>query len=497
MGGSEAVENEITLYSYLHDALVKQIEAGKYKYGESLPSYRKLCEIYNVGIRTVKDVIATLRVEKYIKTEERKDTIVIYKPEKPTGNIVAKNLLSRKESILDCIKARELLVVDASVYYLEAGNADSWINCRKEMEKLPGRSGKEKWRMISAFFQNIIATLNNPLLADLYVDMDLFVQVEILEGLQDPFVVMEGGMDDRFLALDGAFERRNLRSVEAILKGFYKEAYDSMSIYLEQVSRLYHDVGNIGQRSFEWNSEKGKVFIYTRIARDIISRIAGGEFEDMDFLPSIDELAKLYSASAYTIKESLTVLEEIGLVQVLRGVGTRVALENSKKIKLNIQDKTMKKDCMHFLCAVQFVAYSIKSAAALAVRDAGETDIEEYKECIDGAERGNIPMTGLEYVIRHLPSAVLKTIYEQIVKLLKWGLDAVMSRIDEDTLAKITDMHRNAVEAFSNKDYERFGDCISGAWMYILFLAKESLVRMGVTEAEEIVTPKSCPYNIA
>jgi len=67
-----------TLFNYLYNELVKQIESGKLSYGDSLPSYRIICDKYNVGIRTVRDVIKKLSADDYIKTIARSHIEVVY-----------------------------------------------------------------------------------------------------------------------------------------------------------------------------------------------------------------------------------------------------------------------------------------------------------------------------------------------------------------------------------------------------------------------------------
>lgn len=50
------MEPKPTLFNFLHDTLVQQIVSGRIAYGEKLPPLRALCDIYHVGIRTVRDV---------------------------------------------------------------------------------------------------------------------------------------------------------------------------------------------------------------------------------------------------------------------------------------------------------------------------------------------------------------------------------------------------------------------------------------------------------
>ena len=72
------MQDKQTLFDYLYKTLHEQIENGRFPYGSKLPSRSHLCETYNVGMRTVKDVLMRLKIEGYIQTQERKPTIVLY-----------------------------------------------------------------------------------------------------------------------------------------------------------------------------------------------------------------------------------------------------------------------------------------------------------------------------------------------------------------------------------------------------------------------------------
>ena len=89
-----------TLSEYLYRTLAAQIRAGRLKSGQPLPSARRLCERYQVGIRTVRDVMARLQREGYIQTRERRAPVVVClgEPEREDERAIH-SLLSRRESI--------------------------------------------------------------------------------------------------------------------------------------------------------------------------------------------------------------------------------------------------------------------------------------------------------------------------------------------------------------------------------------------------------------
>ena len=75
-----------TLFEFLYQNLHDQITCGHFKNGDTLPSMPQLSAIYNVGIRTVKDVLAKLKAEGLIETTERKPARIIYSPVPNSGS---------------------------------------------------------------------------------------------------------------------------------------------------------------------------------------------------------------------------------------------------------------------------------------------------------------------------------------------------------------------------------------------------------------------------
>lgn len=104
------MKDKTTLFEYLYENLKEQIISGRIKCGERLPSMNSVCEQYNIGIRTVKDVFRALSNDGYIKTEERKSAVVIYSNNKDSQELAVKYVLERKTFIVEVYKTMSLLM---------------------------------------------------------------------------------------------------------------------------------------------------------------------------------------------------------------------------------------------------------------------------------------------------------------------------------------------------------------------------------------------------
>ncbi len=87
------MQRKETLFEYLYHSLREEIISGRIPFGSTLPSIMRLSELYHVGVRTVRDVLVRLKQEGYIKTEERKPMIVIYRWIKESRNLRPSGIL--------------------------------------------------------------------------------------------------------------------------------------------------------------------------------------------------------------------------------------------------------------------------------------------------------------------------------------------------------------------------------------------------------------------
>jgi len=92
------------------------------------------------------------------------------------------------------------------------------------------------------------------------------------------------------------------------------------------------------------DSEASRVPKYKRIAQDLKDSLARGDYKAGSQLPPQDELARLHDVSLLTIRQSLGILEEDGLISRVHGHGTFVLDSKSK-------GSASGKQLVAFLCA--------------------------------------------------------------------------------------------------------------------------------------------------
>ena len=77
---------------------------------EATINFTRLCEFYNIGIRTVKDVLHVLKEEGYISTHERKATTVVYNIHSKFKEDGLEYVLEHRQEIIDVYKTIGLIM---------------------------------------------------------------------------------------------------------------------------------------------------------------------------------------------------------------------------------------------------------------------------------------------------------------------------------------------------------------------------------------------------
>ena len=214
-----------TLFNYLHDALVQQITSGKIAYGEKLPALRSLCDMYNVGIRTVRDVMEALMEEGYVASVQRSHIRVVYQIKYDQSRQV-QEVLNRWDSVVTLIKSLEYMM--PHIYAEAAPFCDDALieNCRCDIAGIDHLSTKEQWRNSRIALQRMTAVYHNSLLQDLCIHFDLYAQITIIPGFDNPYKEMS---EDAEAGLNRLFDRvaeADYDGVYSIIRNMYHTAAD-------------------------------------------------------------------------------------------------------------------------------------------------------------------------------------------------------------------------------------------------------------------------------
>lgn len=200
----------------------------------------------------------------------------------------------------------------------------------------------------------------------------------------------------------------------------------------------------------------------TTVAKQLEAEITSGRIKVGDKLPTESALCDLFGVSRTVIREAITQLKSLGLVETRRGVGTTVmrAMSSETVFAYNV-DPTAIKDILHIL----EIRMSVESdACALAAKRRTEADLEKmeqhckaFEEALVRGELARKEDYGFHLAIcqaTHNP--FFKQFYEQFNKNIIPRANLVNSNVDqvasEEYLSKVKTEHEAILACIRAQD---------------------------------------------
>lgn len=202
----------------------------------------------------------------------------------------------------------------------------------------------------------------------------------------------------------------------------------------------------------------------TNVAKQLESQITSGRIPVGEKLPTENTLCDLFGVSRTVIREAITQLKSLGLVETRRGVGTTVtrAISSENVFAYNV-DPTAIKDILHIL----EIRMSMESAAcALAAERRSDEDLAKmevhFQAFDDALARGELARKQ-DYdfhlaICQATQNPFFKQFYEQFNKNVIPRASLVSSNLDKvassEYLSRIRQEHKEILTYIRNQDAE-------------------------------------------
>ena len=489
------MEKKRTLYEYLYQCLREQILTGYLGYGDTLPSLNQLCDIYHVGIRTAKDVLKDLKDEGLIRTEERRPSVVIYRPCTGALNEAAiQTVMEKKTSILQVYETMTLLMPCLFSFSAQVCGAETLEHCFQQLKKSSRKSLRIRWKASSVALHSLLDASDNLLFRDIFTSLEICARVPFfLDCTQSEFFASAyKDYKDPMWMMD-AVNRKHPREIHRCFTGMYRSITSAVRQYLDDLSSHMTVPIMDDPDYYTWSAEQGRDHYYMQITRDLIDKIGTGYYKDRSYLPPEAALAEEYQVSVSTIRKALAVLNKTGFCQTYNVRGTQVTLFNDDATLQCMKNKVFKKDTLLYLSGLQFMAIAVYPAAVLAFDFIDSASIERLKQ--DMKKNNVIPLDLLvQCIIDHLPLQPYKVILTEVKEMLHWGY---YYSFYSEGLNAADALYQKSMKAFrclAFGEKERFADQLSQCYCHMLEFVRNFLTGCGLPEAAVLATPHPGTY---
>lgn len=233
--------------------------------------------------------------------------------------------------------------------------------------------------------------------------------------------------------------------------------------------------------------------IYEEIVEQIRELVARGELKPGDRLPSERDLVERLKVSRASIREALSALELMGLLEVRSGEGTFVRKLRSESVVAPLAWMlTMEKGTVLELLEIRKILEV--QAVGMAAERAESEDIRELSAALDRLQDDlNSPTSDgssdhrFHYAItRATKNKIMIRLMDTISDLMKYSLKASRSKLYEGkyTPALLFQEHKKIYEAIVAKDVE-----MARNYMLTHLTGVEEEILKGFDEENEAITP--------
>lgn len=482
----EFLKSRKTLYQLVYDDLKKQIQSGALEYKSSLPSIRQLSLYYHVSTVTVKKALKLLREEQMIQTEERKNTVIIYKPLFSERGYI-QSILRREASILAVYETMEIIMPDILAFCTKSVNVTSLEHYEQAHQKRSKKhQGPGRWRTASLLLHDLLKKSGNLLFDPLLTRIESYGEVSFFLDHQQPISEYSPYEDNHTIT----WVLNHLQNADHhTIKKNFSESYhlltQSVRKSFEKLREKFPDVPFQDEKRFAWNSREDFYPLYQRIARDVVEKIGTGIYPQDQFLPSEASLAVQYGVSVSTIRRALKSLCHLGFTQTYNGLGSKVVSVD----KQDFWRKMSRQNIQLYLSALQLMMLIVRPAALLAF-DRLDGSVQHRLKLSQSKKNSILLQELIDCITEQISLYPLKSILQECCQIISLGVYYSYYKHGSQNADHLTLMSSWAFHNLLDGEREKFADQIHLCYRFIFCSVHSTVEHNGLSDAVDLMIPE-------
>lgn len=338
-------------YSLFYKFFAAQIEFGYYKKGDFLPAIELLCKTYHAAPQTVSNAYQQLQTDGYITVSSGRKTTVIYEAAPEDYRLNIRNYyLARKSAILELNQALKVLFLPM----MREGCRQLGRHELHEIREMAVRLEEGDFYISFFLGRTMLLALKNRLALNLFNEVVAFYQF--------PHALASRGAEAGIAAGFQTLARQIMAACDSGDREALYHAYLQLQSSMDKTLRTLmvqaeREHPPLEQVPFVWGGYRERPQLCYSLAARLIDRIyIGREYGTGQLLPTYGTLAKDYAVSFSTIRRTMELMNQLGVVATSQGAGTLVIEPtlDSDNLQLPTVKKivTMLQEVMQILCLI-------------------------------------------------------------------------------------------------------------------------------------------------
>lgn len=410
------MQREMELQQIIFHIIETQIKFGGHRYGDQLPTLREASSYFLASLDTVRLAYLRLKREGYISISTCVGaTVNVDYSDEEIRRHIQRYFGPRKEPLLSFAQSVGLLANRVQWYALMSATPETL----DELEYLCFRQDEAPVYRMSRQLQLLYAPLGNELLLRLFWQMFLYFQGPFVSTARNGMIPGKAGGP-----LSEMIRLARKKDGEAL----WEAGQASVLRYQAALNRFFDQ--NITPETvdepvgFTWGIYKKTSQLCYSICMDLLLDIHNGVYQDGDFLPPPQQLAHEKQAGLNTVRRAIGLLNKLGAVRSLNGVGTQVLPPVDSAKNCDFEDPVIRRRLVDFLQSFHILAFSCRTCAQAALNSMSEKDILQLIQRLDQTRQSGV-YENLMYVcydtIALHSAPLVRTVYGEVTRQLFWG----------------------------------------------------------------------------
>ncbi len=420
------------LQNMIYQMLLTQIELGVYHYHDKLPFIKEMSQYLHVSVETVRAAYNKLKKEQYITISKNvgSHVIVNYTQEEVDHHIQV-FFAARKDALLDLSQSMKYLFNHAQLMSLKKASPQ----LLDELELLiKNRNIKISYRAIQ-FFLELYQLLESDVMVRLIWQIFLFFQIPFLDILKDIPLLEEKGL--LLIEMIHLSRQKQWDKLQSIIDQSYDWMYLSISEFYEHKIQIQLDQSHY----FTWNIYKKNEQKCYSVGLELIQDIQKGYYLEGTYLPSLAELSKEKKVSLSTIRRTITLLNKLGAVQSINGVGTLILSHSQSSDHCDFTQHIIHHRLSDFVQSLYICTLTCQNIIKVTFKHLPDEQMNQFVSLLVQLKNNNhcelSAYATIEYIMHYSPYQSIRTIYSHLFQQFLWGYP--LHKSDNERLLSIKD----------------------------------------------------------
>lgn len=453
-------------YNLIYDYYKCHILFGQLHQGDLLPTIEQIGNTFQVAPQTVRNALKKLQQDNLIFVSPGRHTEVIYKTTPSEALQYTQNYyLARKDEINVVYHIAVLLLTP----FFYAGCQKLTDNDLMQILRVCREKGSNIVSISMFCCEIMLRAVDNQLINTLFSDVVSFFQFPCMASFSEESSLEYQEYYNMTVSSCEALDRAGLFQAFA---GFQALTQTTLLAFITEAAKTTPKPKQI---SFHWQTYRDRPQHCHTLAAKMIYGIISGQYWEGKMLPSYENLALELSVSVSTVRRTVSLLRDMGLIYSMNGVGNRIVFSPPNYEKL--QRPTIQKNIVMARESAEILLVVFKNVVDREFSKLTNEHIQEMKKILSDKKNCCVldaAILLMDYLMVLYPLSSFFETFGKLSGFLLLSYPFLLDQWRKEGSGEISGTIEVMNRALDEKNTDLFSDGMSALLQYVLTQIKQT-----------------------